>query len=127
MAPMLPSTRLVWWSRMRLSIPESPSRACSQDRRTGSFVRSNSFIGRNVHGEQKAYGGAALDRSLRHSMLVHVRARQATPAGGSADTPNRHQNCGALLARADRLHAGPKPSLDPLCRLISDELERVHQ
>src|SRR5271169_4250783 len=127
MAPMLPSTRLVWWSRMRLSIPESPSRACSQDRRTGSLVRSNSFIGRDVDGEQETYGGAALDRSLRHSMLVRVRARQADRAGGPADAQNGQENSGALVAGVDRVHAGRRPSLDPLSRLLKSDLERVNR
>src|ERR1700740_1289027 len=96
MAPMLPSTRLVGWSRMRLSIPESPSRACSQDRRTGSLVRSNSFIGSDVDEEQETCGGAALDRSLRHSMLVRVRARQADRAGGAEGAGNGQENPGAV-------------------------------
>src|SRR5246127_5751364 len=127
MALMLPSTRLVWWSRMRLSIPESPSRACSQDRRTGSLVRSSSFIGRDVDGGQARGGGAALARPLRHFMLVRVRARQADRAGGPADAQNGQENSGALVAGVDWVHAGRTPSLDPLCRLLSDELERVNQ
>jgi len=60
-------------------------------------------------------------------MLVHVRARQADRAGGSADAQNGQENSGALVAGVDRVHAGRKPSLDPLCRLLSDELERVNQ
>ena len=31
------------------------------------------------------------------------------------------------MAGVDRVHAGRKPSLDPLCRLLSGELERVNQ
>jgi len=60
-------------------------------------------------------------------MLVRVRARQADRAGGPADAQNSQENSGALVAGVDRVHAGRKPSLDPLCRLLSDELERVNQ
>jgi octaprenyl-diphosphate synthase len=60
-------------------------------------------------------------------MLVRVRARQADRAGGPADAQNGQENSGALVAGVDRVHVGRKPSLDPLCRLLSDELERVNQ
>jgi octaprenyl-diphosphate synthase len=60
-------------------------------------------------------------------MLVRVRARQADRARGPADGQNGQENSGALVAGVDRVHAGRKPSLDPLCRLLSDELERVNQ
>src|SRR5262244_3987012 len=41
--------------------------------------------------------------------------------------PNRQENSGALVAGVDRVHSSRKPSLDPLCRLLSGELERVNQ
>ncbi len=45
MAPMLPSMMLVWSSNTTASMPAAASSACSQDNRTGSLVRSSSFIG----------------------------------------------------------------------------------
>jgi octaprenyl-diphosphate synthase len=39
----------------------------------------------------------------------------------------RPENAGALVAGVDRVRAGRKPSLDPLFRLLSGELERVNQ
>jgi len=44
-----------------------------------------------------------------------------------ADAQNRQENSGALVAGVDQVHAGRKPSLDPLCRLLSGELEQVNQ
>jgi len=41
--------------------------------------------------------------------------------------PNRRQSSGALVAGVDRPDAGRKPSLDPLCRLLRGELERVNR
>jgi octaprenyl-diphosphate synthase len=41
--------------------------------------------------------------------------------------PNRQEDSGAAVAGADRVRAVRKPSLDPLCRLLSSELERVNQ
>src|SRR5947207_12704327 len=37
------------------------------------------------------------------------------------------ESSGALVASVDRVRAGRKPSLDPLPRLLSGELERVNQ
>jgi len=99
-----------------------------QPRKADRIVGAQQFLHRrDVDGEQETCGGAALDRSLGHSMLVRVRARQADRAGGPADAQNGQENSGALVAGVDRVHVGRKPSLDPLCRLLGDELERVNQ
>ena len=45
----------------------------------------------------------------------------------AAGTPNMQENSGALVAGVDRVHASRKPSLDPLCRLLSGELDQVNQ
>jgi octaprenyl-diphosphate synthase len=37
------------------------------------------------------------------------------------------ENSGALVAGVDRVHASRNPSLDPLCRLLSGELDQVNQ
>jgi octaprenyl-diphosphate synthase len=41
--------------------------------------------------------------------------------------PKRQDNSGALVAGVDRVHSSRKPSLGPLCQLLSSELERVNQ
>ena len=45
----------------------------------------------------------------------------------SAATWSKQENSGALVAGIARVHAGRKPSLDPLSRLLSGELELVNQ
>src|SRR6516225_11103806 len=99
MAPMLPSARLVWWSSTRLSIPESFSNICRKERRTGSFVRNNSFIASKPREAGTRPNGAALDRSPRQSMLAAVNARQADrvaigpPAGQAGELGGAGGGC----------------------------------
>jgi octaprenyl-diphosphate synthase len=45
----------------------------------------------------------------------------------SGEARIRPENAGALVAGVDRVRAGRRPSLDPLFRLLSGELERVNQ
>jgi octaprenyl-diphosphate synthase len=56
-------------------------------------------------------------------MLVRVRARQADRAA----RVNTRENRVAVLAGVDRVHAGRKPSLAPLSRLLKSDLERVNR
>src|ERR1700757_3181323 len=116
---MLPSTRLVWWSRTRLSIPESLSNDCKNDRRTGSLVRSSSFIGRELRevviGARGARPLTGLSANLCSPAFVAVK-----PVGGAFER-NRQEKRVALVARVDHREAVRKASLDPLSQLLASD------
>src|SRR5271157_3453353 len=109
-------------------MPESLSSACSQERRTALLVRNSSFIASTI---RSAFIGLRavrpLDRSRRHSMLIRVRARQADREADRQVPRTRWENRVTLAVGVDRVHAGRKPSLDPLSRLLKSDLERVNR
>jgi octaprenyl-diphosphate synthase len=60
-------------------------------------------------------------------MLIRVRARQADREADRQVPRTRWENRVTLAVGVDRVHAGRKPSLDPLSRLLKSDLERVNR
>src|SRR5579875_2433629 len=128
MAPILPSTRLVCWSSTKLSMPRSRSSACSQDRRTGSFVRSSSSSA--LRSENRAADcAAALDHNPGHSMLAGIRARQppAHNCRRRGRQAERAEKAVALVASVGPQRERSRPSLDALSDLLGGDLAAVNQ
>src|SRR5437870_5649992 len=105
-------------------MPESLSNDCRNDKRTGSLVRSSSFMILSFARLRLACEGAALDRPSRQSMLADIQARQADR---QAFDRNRQEKWVALVAGVDQVEAARKPSLDPLSQLLGSDLECVNR
>ena len=124
---MLPSTRLVWWSRTRLSIPESLSSDCRNDRRTGSLVRSSSFMCSASRGCRSACDGAALDRSLR-SIYARWRSGASSRSGGYRRAHGTGRRFGGARGGCRSGAGGPQTVSRPaVSKLLGGDLERVNR